>query len=501
MKILLTYPEYPNTFWSFKHALKFVGKKTSFPPLGLLTIASFLPKEWNVRLVDLSVQELKDDDLAWADYVFISAMLVQRKSTLDIIKRAKSHKKKIVAGGPMFTTGYKDFPSVDAIVVGEGETVMDELIKDMENGNLKHLYIPERRPDMSEIPVPKWDLVNFKNYVSIPVQFSRGCPFNCEFCDIIIINGRTPRTKSPEQMVKEFDAIYRNGWRGSVFIVDDNFIGNRKKVKEMLKAIIKWQKERDYPFTLLTEASINLSDDEELMDLMVKANFEKVFIGIESPNEESLKEAGKIQNVKRNLLLSIKTLQRRGFEVMGGFIVGFDHDTKKVFDEMIDFIQKSGVVVSMFGILNILPETRLFKRLKKEKRLIEISSGNNTDFSVNFIPKNMTVTELIEGYKRVVKTIYSYKYYFKRLCEFIKEYNPKVKYNVSFSEFIYGAKAFIKSIFILGLFENSRFYYWKTFIETLFTKPKALVKAVTLSIYGYHFKKVYEEYMKFTYIH
>ncbi len=495
MNVLMVYPEYPNTFWSFKYALKFVGKKASFPPLGLLTVASFLPEEWNVKLIDLNVEKLKDRDIKWADYVFLSAMLVQKESTLNIIERAKKFNKKIVAGGPMFTTGYKDFPFVDSIVVGEAETVMGDLIEDMNKGQLNHLYIPFRKPDMKEVPIPRWDLVDFKNYVSIPVQFSRGCPFNCEFCDIIIINGRIPRTKTPEQMVEEFQSVYERGWRGSVFIVDDNFIGNKEKVKEMLKSTITWQEERDYPFTFLTEASINLCDDEELMNLMIKANFDKVFVGIETPNEESLKETGKLQNTKRNLLSSIKLLQRKGFEVMGGFILGFDHDTKLIFDKMIDFIQNSGICVSMVGILNVLPETRLFKRLKKEKRLIEISTGNNTDFSVNFIPKNMTVEELVEGYKKVVKTIYSYKYYYKRLLEFIKNYNPKSRYKITFSEFMYGAKAFLKSIFILGTIENSRFFYWKTFIKTLFTKPKSLVKVITLSIYGYHFKKVYDEYI------
>ncbi len=494
MNILMVYPEYPDTFWSFKHALKFAGKKASFPPLGLLTVASFLPKEWNVKLVDLNVEKLKDKDIEWADYIFLSAMLVQKESTLNVIERAKKFNKKIVAGGPMFTTGYKDFPFIDSIVVGEAETVMHDLIEDMDKGDLKHLYIPFRKPDMKEVPIPRWDLIDFKNYASIPVQFSRGCPFNCEFCDIIIINGRIPRTKTPEQMIKEFQSIYERGWRGSVFIVDDNFIGNKKKVKEMLKHVIKWQEERDYPFIFLTEASINLSDDEELMDLMIKANFDKVFIGIETPNEESLKETGKLQNTKRNLLSSIRLLQRKGFEVMGGFIVGFDHDTKSIFDTMINFIQKSGICVSMVGILNVLPETRLFKRLKKENRLIEISTGNNTDFSVNFIPKNMTVEELIEGYKKVVKTIYSYKYYYERLMNFIKEYVPKSKHKITFSEFVYGAKAFLKSVLVLGIIEKSRSFYWKTFMKTLFTKPKSLVKMVTLCIYGYHFKKVYDEY-------
>jgi len=493
LKILMVYPRYPDTFWSFRHSLKFINKKASFPPLGLLTIASFLPKEWDVKLVDLNVENLNDKDIDDADYIFISAMLIQKNSVDMVIQKAKKFNKKIIAGGPLFTTGYENYHFVNSIVVGEGELVMPYLIEDIKSGNLKHIYESEVKPDLNVVPVSRWDLIDIKHYASMAIQYSRGCPFNCEFCDIIILNGRIPRTKTPEQMIEEFNALYNIKWRGSLFIVDDNFIGNKKNVKEMLKYLIEWQKERNYPFSLLTECSINLVDDEELMDLMIEANFNKVFIGIESPEEESLREINKVQNIKRNLIDSIKTLQNKGFEVMGGFIVGFDNDNISTFPKMLNFIQKSGIATAMVGLLNVLPKTKLFERLKNENRILTISSGNNTDFTINFIPKNITKDELLNGYRQLIKDLYSYKYFYERLWNFIKNFNPKEKHKVNFKEVMYGANAFFRSVYKLGIIESSRSYYWKTFFKTLFVKPKAIVIEVTLTIYGYHFKKVYEE--------
>lgn len=491
MKILMIYPKFPNTFWSFKFALKFINKKSSFPPLGLLTIASFLPEDWEIKLIDMNVQKLKDEEIYWSDYVFISSMLIQKESISKIIKKVKKFNKKIVAGGPLFTTSFIDYPEIDSIIIGEAELIMHQLIDDILNNNLKHIYKKNEKPDLKFVPLPKWDLINFKKYASMAVQYSRGCPFDCEFCDIILINGRIPRTKLPEQMIKEFDILYEKKWRGSLFIVDDNFIGNKKNVKEMLKLIINWQKERRYPFNLFTETSINLVDDPELMNLMIEANFNKVFIGIETPEEQSLKEVNKIQNIKRNLAEDIKKLQNRGFEVMGGFIVGFDNDNLSIFDKMKGFIQKSGIVTAMVGILNVLPNTKLFHKLKKENRVLKISSGNNTDFFVNFIPKSLTKSELIEGYKKIINDLYSYKMFYERVWNFIRNYKPKNKHRICLSEIYPGFIAFIKSAFKLGLIENSRFYFWKIFIQTLFKNPKAIITYITLTIYGYHFKKSY----------
>ncbi|MGQ9845442.1 MAG: B12-binding domain-containing radical SAM protein [Caldisericia bacterium] len=423
-------------------------------------------------------------------------MLIQKESVNKIIKKVKKFNKKIVAGGPLFTTSFIDYPEIDSIVIGEAELIMHQLIDDILNNNLKSIYIKNEKPDLKFVPLPKWDLINFKNYASMAVQYSRGCPFDCEFCDIILINGRIPRTKLPEQMIKEFDILYEKKWRGSLFIVDDNFIGNKKNVKEMLKLIINWQKERRYPFNLFTETSINLVDDPELMNLMIEANFNKVFIGIETPEEQSLKEVNKIQNIKRNLTEDIKKLQNRGFEVMGGFIVGFDNDNLSIFDKMKGFIQKSGIVTRMVGILNILPNTKLFHKLKKENRVLKISSGNNTDFFINFIPKSLTKRELIEGYKNIINDLYSYKMFYERVWNFIRNYKPKNKHRICLSEIYPGFIAFIKSALKLGLIENSRFYFWKIFIQTLIKNPKAIITYITLTIYGYHFKKSYIIFLK-----
>ncbi|NLE09129.1 MAG: B12-binding domain-containing radical SAM protein, partial [Dehalococcoidales bacterium] len=316
MKILMVYPRYPDTFWSFKHALKFVSKKAAFPPLGLLTVAAMLPETWTKKLIDMNVERLNDSDIEWADYVFISAMSVQTKSVHDVIARCREAGTKIVAGGPLFTTGHHEFEGVDHFVLGEAEVNLAPFIADLEKGQAKPLYESNERPDISCTPVPMWSLINMKNYSSMNIQYSRGCPFDCEFCDIVLLNGHLPRTKSKEQFIAEFDALYTHGWRGGVFVVDDNFIGNKKKLKaEILPAIIEWGKTVKYPFALNTEASINLADDEDLMRLMVEAGFDVVFIGIETPNEESLVECAKYQNQNRSLVDSVKKLQQFGMEV------------------------------------------------------------------------------------------------------------------------------------------------------------------------------------------
>ncbi len=483
MNILLVYPECPDTFWSFKTVLKFVKKKSTYPPLGLLTVASLLPEEWDKRLVDCNVKELNDEHLFWADMVFISAMLVQKESAQRIISKCNKMNKKVVAGGPAFTTSHEKFKGVNHFVLNEAEVTLPMFLNDLEKGRkLKNVYSSMERPDIKKTPIPSWNLINLDDYSTMPVQYSRGCPFNCEFCDIIIMNGRIPRTKTPKQIIKEFQALYDAGWRGGVFIVDDNFIGNKVSVKEMLPKIIKWQKKHNYPFSLLTEASTNLADDEELMDLMIDANFNKVFLGIETPDKECLKECGKIQNTKRNLLYTVRKIHRKGMQVMGGFIVGFDNDKENIFERQIKFIQKSGVVTAMVGILTALPETRLWKRLKKEDRIIKETSGENTD--LNFIPK-MGKEELLEGYKKIVSTIYSPKNYYKRITKFIQDYEPKVRSKLSMQNI----KAFLKSIWEIGIKSKSRLLYWKLILRTLFTKIKAFPTAVELAIQGLHFEK------------
>jgi radical SAM superfamily enzyme YgiQ (UPF0313 family) len=332
LNILLVYPRYTETFWSFKHALKFVSKKAAFPPLGLLTVAALLPPNWEKKLVDMNTDNLKDKDITWADYVFISAMDIQRESAREIIGRCAQLQTKIVAGGPLFTIGYEEFEQVDHFVLGEFESIAPAFAADLEEGIAQRICQCEAGPDIRLSPVPAWDLIDIRKYASVSVQYSRGCPFDCEFCDVVLLNGRVPRTKSAKQLLEEMQAIYHLGWRDSVFIVDDNFIGNKKKLKaEILPAIIDWKKQRNHPFELLTQASIGISDDEQLMRLMVEAGFSRVFVGIETPNEESLEECGKFQNANRDLVASVKRIQNHGMEVQGGFIVGFDNDPYNIF--------------------------------------------------------------------------------------------------------------------------------------------------------------------------
>jgi radical SAM superfamily enzyme YgiQ (UPF0313 family) len=493
MKILLVYPPYPDTFWSFKHALKFVSKKAAFPPLGLLTVAAMLPEEWEKKLVDMNVTRLTDDDVKWADYMFISAMAVQQNSVKEVIAQCKELHTKIVAGGPLFTTGYEDFDGIDHFVLGEAEVTVPLFLADLEKGHARHIYASDTRPTISKTPIPLWSLINMKNYSSMNVQYSRGCPFNCEFCDIILLNGHKPRTKDKKQMLAELEELYRRGWRGSVFIVDDNFIGNKKKLKmEILPAIIKWGKSKKYPFSLFTETSLNLADDEELMKLMVDAGFITVFIGIETPNEESLVECAKSQNQNRDLVASIKKIQNYGLEVQGGFIVGFDSDPLSIFKSQVSFIQKSGIVTAMVGLLSAPPGTRLYQRLKKENRLIKAFTGNNTDCSLNFIPK-MHYETLIDGYKHILNTIYSPKHYYERVKTFLKEYKPR-RETARRMQF-HHLRPFFKSIWFLGIRERGRRYYWKLFLSTLLKQPRKFPISISLSVYGYHFRKVVKNYI------
>jgi radical SAM superfamily enzyme YgiQ (UPF0313 family) len=485
MNVLLVYPEYPDTFWSFKYVLKFISKKAAFPPLGLLTLGAMLPGKWQKKLVDLNVASLDDEHLAWADMIFLSAMIVQKKSAQEIINRCRSHGKKIVAGGPAFTTQHEEFTGVDHFVLNEAEVTLPLFLKDLENGHLQKVYTSNERPEISETPIPLWSLINIHDYATLAIQYSRGCPYNCEFCDIVIMNGRIPRTKTPEQMKKEFQALYDAGWRKSVFIVDDNFIGNRQEVKKMLPALIEWQKKHKYPFTLLTEASTDLANDADLMQMMSSANFFKVFLGLETPDKESLKECGKYQNSSRNLVEAVHTIHKQGMQVMGGFIVGFDNDTESIFESQITFIQQIGVVTAMVGVLTALPQTRLWKRLKAEGRLLGGATGENTDGVLNFMPR-MGVETLHDGYKKILSAIYSPKYYYQRINTFLENYNPTVKSRVGRSDI----SAFLKSLWRIGIVSRARFHYWKLLIRTFIRKRMALPIAVELAIYGLHYEKI-----------
>jgi len=488
MNILLVYPEFPDTFWSFKHALKFVRKKAGAPPLGLLTVAAMLPVEWDKRLIDLNITDLKDEDLKWADYVFISAMVVQRESARAVVKRCKAIGAKMVAGGPLFTMEHEQFLDVDHFVLNEAEETLKPFLLDLAQGQARRVYSSEELPDIHQTPVPLWCLANLKQYDTIGIQFSRGCPFNCDFCNVTTLLGHRPRTKTAAQIIAELDGLYALGWRKSIFFVDDNFIGNKKQIKsEVLPALIEWRKGK-IGMSFNTEASINLADDPELLMLMVEAGFETVFVGIETPNEDSLTECSKSQNKGRDLVESVKKLQRAGLQVQGGFIVGFDHDSPSIFQQQIDFIQKSGIVTAMVGLLQAPFGTRLYERMQKEDRLIKHFSGDNVDGSTNIVPM-MGIESLKEGYLKILSHIYAPKNYYERVQTFLREYQPP-KIRIHFEpQYIL---ALWRSIYQLGIRGVERIHYWRLFFWTLFRRPRLFPLAITFAIYGFHFRQVIE---------
>lgn len=430
--------------------------------------------------------KLTDNDLAWADYAFISAMVVQRKSAYQIIARCKEAGVKVVAGGPLFTAEYESFDDVDHFILNEAELTLPPFLDDWQKGCAKRIYTTSEFADIQQTPIPKWDLINLKRYATMSVQFSRGCPFNCDFCNVTALFGHRPRIKTSDQIIAELDSLYDGGWRGQVFFVDDNFIGNKKYLmNQLLPALIEWQKAKK-KFLFNTEASINLADNEDLMHTMVEAGFDTVFVGIETPDEGSLAECNKRQNKGRNLIESVKRIQRTGLQVQGGFIVGFDSDGPSIFQRQIDFIQKSGIVTAMVGLLQAPPGTKLYERLKKEGRLQGRVSGDNVDGTTNIIPK-MDMRQLLKGYQNILNSIYRPRPYYRRIKTFLREYKaPKISIPVDFQRFL----AFFRTSIRIGIFGKERIQYWNLMAWTLLRCPKLLPLAVTLAIHGHHFRKV-----------
>lgn len=490
LKILLVYPRYPDTFWSFRHAVKFLSRKVLSPPLGLLTVAALLPKTWRKRLVDLNADVLRDEDIEWADYVFLSAMEVQQRSVIEIVDQVKARGKKIVAGGPLFTMVPERFQQIDHLILHEAEATLPLFVEDLRKREEKPIYTSTQWPDITSSPIPEWSLIDIWKYGMMAVQSCRGCPFDCDFCDVGLLHGKKPRTKTKSQVLGELEALYQRGWRGAVFFVDDNFIVRPERLKgEILPALINWNERKGYPFSFSTQASIGLAEDDHLMELLVKAGFDSVFVGIETPEEKSLYECHKLTNKSRDLMEAVKKMQRFGLEVSGGFIVGFDSDPPDIFEKQINFIQQSGVVTAMVGLLNAPRGTGLYERLRKEGRLLADFTGDNTDFSINFIP-TMDLQQLLGGYKYLVTFIYSPYHFYKRLVTFLTNYS-RTKQGRSPIHLDY-IKAFLHSIWTIGVLGEGRFYYWKTLLWTVLRRPQFLAIYVRLAIYGYHFRKVFK---------
>jgi radical SAM superfamily enzyme YgiQ (UPF0313 family) len=492
MKVLLVYPEFPETYWSFRHALSFVGKRSAFPPLGLLTVSAMLPDSWERRVVDMNVRKLKSSDIEWADMVFATAMLIQKDSLREVVDRSKALGKRVAIGGPYVTTTI-DLVDADHVFLGEAETTLPEFINDLANGEPKRTYQAAERPPLSLTPVPHFHLAELKRYSSMSVQYSRGCPFSCEFCDIIEIYGRVPRTKSNQQMLNELDTLRRVGWRGPVFIVDDNFIGNKKSVRKLLPELAEWQERHGYPFELFTEASVNLADDDALLSDMRRAGFYRVFLGIETPVAESLKEAQKSQN-RGDLVEQVKKIQSYGMEVMAGFIVGFDNDPEDIFERQIKFIRDSAIPLAMVGLLNALPDTQLWRRLEKEGRLLKEGDGNNTNCSLNFVPR-MDPTRLVEGYKSIMRTIYSPAEYYNRALDclgWVKQTVIPAKTRSSLTG--NNVATLIRIILKLGIRDGERVEFWRFMGSVLANHREKFEEAMSFAVTGYHFRKLTEAF-------
>ena len=498
---LLVYPELPPSYWGMQYALEISGLKAAFPPLGLLTIAALFPPEYDLRVVDMNVTSLQESDLAWADLVCTSSMIVQRESLQTVIEQCNRAGVPVVAGGPYPTTYHEELRGVDHFVLDEVEETFGEFLHGLENGTARAMYREPRKPDVTRTPVPRFDLIDMKAYYSMSVQFSRGCPFDCEFCDITKLYGRVPRTKSPQQLVDELDALYELGWRSHVFLVDDNFIGNKREAMRLLPVIAEWQMARGYPFSLFTEASVNLARMDDLMDAMIEAGFNSVFLGIETPNPKALLKTRKPQNVSKRednfLFNSVRKIQHKGMRVDGGFILGLDGDDEGAFDAQIEFIQEAGIPMAMVGLLTALKGTDLYRRLQRENRLVEESTGSSADAVLNLTSVNVALNfkpemdseVLSAGYRRVITTLYdpTLANYFTRCLTLIEHLKPVAHL----------LKPMSRNALYAGIMSVRRrlsaeqLPAYTTFIADVSKhRPRLLPEAIRLATLGYHFEKV-----------
>jgi radical SAM superfamily enzyme YgiQ (UPF0313 family) len=493
MKALLVYPAHlPQTYWSFSGALPYIERRAALPPLGLVTLAGMLPEHWDLRLIDMNVAPLRDADLLWADVVLTSTMIAQARSLADVVARCNRLGVPVAAGGPYPSISPERLTGVDHVFIGEAEGAIATLIEELERGRAKPLYRAEGFPDMDDAPVPRFDLLDMDAYASMAVQHSRGCPFSCEFCDIWKLYGRRHRVKSPDRMTSELDALIGAGWSGSVFFVDDNFIGNRRLAKRSLVALERWQRDHGYPFHFFTEASVNLGADEELMRRMRAAGFNFVFLGIETPSIESLIGANKPVNVKLDLRESVRRIQANGMEVSSGFIVGFDEDTEDIFDRQIEFIRDAGIPIAMVGILTALKGTELYDRLHRENRILGDSYGDNTHhFEANFATR-MPAEQLADGYKRILRTLYdpTLRNYFDRCRRLLDRLGP----NPRFARPVVAreVRALLRSLRTVFSMRYGR-QYLRFLLWCARRHPTRFAEAVRLGIQGFHFEAITRE--------
>jgi radical SAM superfamily enzyme YgiQ (UPF0313 family) len=490
IKVLMVWPNFPASFWSLGELMQIVPERSLVPPLGLITVAALCPAHWKIRLVDLAFQALSDEDILWADLVMVSAMAVQRKGVRLTLERASILNRRTMIGGP-YASSDPDalLPLADHVVVGEPDETFGQIALDLERGSARRLYHIAEKPDISRSPVPRFDLLALNKYTFMSVQFSRGCPFTCEFCDIITIYGRRPRTKTATQLTGELDTLLRLGWRKDVFVVDDNFIGNHKAALELVEELEGWQRGNRYPFGFFTEASIDLASRPALLDGMVKANFNRVFIGIESPSAESLKETKKFQNLRRDLLDSIHFIQQQGLWVMGGFIVGFDSDPPDIFDRQIEFVERAAIPWAMTGILQAPPTTPLYERMKKDGRLFENKPEPSNFESPNFRTV-LPLPELLDGTKRMLLALYDPHRFYQRVLDSLERWQPQPEQKTSAISLGYLMRVLLKSVWKQGVLSRYRGAYWH-FMRGLMMRwglePRKRRLGFELALSGHHF--------------
>ncbi|MFH1160290.1 MAG: B12-binding domain-containing radical SAM protein [bacterium] len=472
-----------------------VGAKYPASSLGLLTVAALLPQHWIFRLIDENVEPLLDDHLKWADIVCTGGMLPQQKSMLDFIRRAHDLDRIVVVGGPDPTSQPTVYHEADFLVLGEGEVSIPMFLNDLLKGAKSGRYFSEEKANMLEAVVPRYDLIQFRNYIMIGLQFIRGCPFNCEFCDIIELYGRIPRFKSAEQVIKELQSLYDLGYRGHIDIVDDNFIGNKKKAKDLLRELKTWTQNHGYPFYFSTETSIDLADDDELLQLMKDVDFRYVFLGIETPENDTLKLIQKTQNVNKPIEDAVRELLSYGIVSNGGYIIGFDSESRQIADNMIDSIQKSGICIAMIGLLYALPNTQLTRRLESEGRLFPQASRSvgesdidQSTSGLNFITL-ISRTEVLKNFIRVINAIYEPSNYYKRVVFTGLNIRPHNKYTPNFRTWLIYMRSFLRVCRKAGFNAGTGFYYWKMFFTVLFRNPKGIEAAVNLAAMFIHFRK------------